>query len=681
MSFSGSLSQLNSSQRRAVEAPEDHVLVSAGAGTGKTRVLTSRYEYLVHHCHVSPQQLMAVTFTNKASQEMKHRLREAFSVHQLWIGTFHSLSMRILRSHAEHVGRTSSFAVLDTGDQQNLVQKILKTLNANKTITPRMAMGVISRWKQDLLLPDQVIKAPLPLYLSVYREYQSQLQLLNSFDFDDLLLYSLRLFHAHPHLLEQYSFKHILVDEYQDINHMQHQWLKLFTDTGAKLFCVGDDDQSIYGWRGASIDKILQFSSEFPEAHIVYLEDNYRSTPHILSAASHLISHNEDRHGKVLRTDKASGDKIQVRGLWDSGEEAAFVAQEILKLCDDRESLSSMAILVRTGAQTREFEERFTLQHIPYYLVGSTRFYDRMEIRDFVGYLRLIHNEADNLAFERIINVPRRGVGPATLQSLYGIAQAEKVSLEQAARLFSQEGDHVIHRTLRSFLDDIHRWRLLKEELPLPQLGTKILEESGYMALWQSQGIQGEARLENLKELIKAMEGFGSLAEFLDHVLLLSEVNGSSEAEGVALMTLHAAKGLEFDTVFLPGWEENMFPHIRSIEESGKKGVEEERRLAYVGITRARKRSFISFCWNRRGHQGWMPCTPSRFINELPREDIDLALRISYTSKETPVEHQKRVIHAVFGEGVVKNQAGHMVSVLFDRHGLKKVIDRFLKFI
>jgi DNA helicase-2/ATP-dependent DNA helicase PcrA len=681
MSFHSSLSQLNESQRRAVEAPEDHVLVSAGAGTGKTRVLTSRYEHLVTRCHIAPQELMAVTFTNKASQEMKHRLQGAFSVHQLWIGTFHSLSMRILRNHADYVGRSSSFAILDTGDQQSLIQKILKALNASKTITPRMAMGVISRWKHDLLLPDQVIKAPLPVYLAAYREYQSQLQLLNSFDFDDLLLYSLRLLQGHPSLLDNYAFKHVLVDEYQDINHMQHMWLKLFTDRGAKLFCVGDDDQSIYGWRGASIDKILQFSSEFPQAHIVCLEDNYRSTPHILSAASHLISHNEDRHGKVLRTDKASGDKIQVRGLWDSGEEAAFVAQEILKLCDARESLSSMAILVRTGAQTREFEERFTLQHIPYYLVGSTRFYDRMEIRDFLGYMRLIHNEADNLAFERIVNVPRRGIGAATLQALYGIAQSTKISLEQAAQRFSQEGDHVIHRSLRSFLEDIQRWRSLKEEIPLSELGAKVLEESGYMALWQSQGIQGEARLENLKELIKAMEGFASLAEFLDHVLLLSDVNGTSQSEGVALMTLHAAKGLEFDTVFLPGWEENMFPHIRSIEESGKKGVEEERRLAYVGITRARKRSFISFCWNRRGHQGWMPCTPSRFINELPKEDVDLSLRISYGSKEASVDHQKRVIHAVFGEGVVKNHSGHMVSVLFDRHGLKKVIDRFLKFI
>lgn len=669
---------LNEAQRKAVEASMGHVLVSAGAGTGKTRVLILRFAHLVLRENVDPRTILAVTFTNKASQEMKNRLQAFFPVHSLWVGTFHGLGLRILRENAALIGRTKDFSVLDPRDQHHVMQKILKQREIKKVCTPDEVLRAISRWKQKLLLPEEIQKTTLPIHLAAYQDYQQHMKVMNCVDFDDLILFSLRLLQLHPEV--RYSFSHLLVDEYQDINEMQYLWLKVFVDQGATLFCVGDDDQSIYGWRGSSVDKILGFSREFPQAEVVVLEDNYRSTPHILSAASHLISHNEARYGKTLRTHQSGGEKIHVQGLWDSGEEAAFVADQLLAYTRAGESLSTMAILVRTTAQTREFEERFTLQHIPYFLVGGLKFYDRMEVRDLIAYLRVLYLEADNLAFERAVGTPKRGIGPSTFQSLYLLVAQYQISLEQAAKMFCRQGkDGTIKSALRKFLEQLDQWREKISQMSPAAVAELVLQESGYNALWQAEGIQGETRLENLKELVKAMSVFASMAEFLEHVSLLADVTDSMKNEGIAVMTLHAAKGLEFDTVFLPGWEEQVFPHVRCVEESGKKGVEEERRLAYVGLTRAKKRSIISFCWNRRSHQGFIPSAPSRFINELPEQDILLSLKVHHNAKKVSVA--KQVMHHVFGKGVVQSQVGHRVSVLFEHHGLKKVIQQFLKFL
>lgn len=678
------MGDLNEAQKNAVLAPLEHMLISAGAGTGKTRVLTLRYAHLVLDHHLDPKTLMAVTFTNKAAREMKQRLQEFFEVKPLWIGTFHSLGLRILRQHALKIHRTSDFSILDTNDQSVLVQKLLKEQGAKKIYTPRMILPVISGWKQAMESPDEVKRAPIPFYLEMYRAYQEHLQLMNALDFDDLLLCSLKLVQAYPEVAASYAFEHLLVDEYQDINEMQYAWLRALSHPGTKVFCVGDEDQSIYGWRGASVDKILKFNGDFPSAGMVRLEDNYRSTPHILSAASHLIAHNTSRHGKVLRTQAVSGDKVKIQGLWDSGEEAAFVAEKIMESARAGLCLSNMAILVRTGAQTREFEERFCLQNIPYYLVGNTRFYDRMEIRDVVAYARVIHSERDNLAFERMVNTPKRGIGPSTLQKLYALVPEHQGSLEGAARaLVEGLGEGLIKRNLGSLLDHISAWRqeLTQGSGTLSALMSRMVRESGYAAMWADQGVQGQVRMDNVGELIKSMDHFATLGEFLEHVSLLTEIHEGPQEEGVALMTLHGSKGLEFDHVFLPGWEEGLFPHVRCIQEQGDKGVEEERRLAYVGITRAKKTSTISFCWNRKGHQGFVPSSPSRFIQELPAQDVVMEQRVNYRAKEASPTQQKRVMHSVFGPGRVQSHMGHMVSVLFEKHGLKKVIDRFLKWL
>jgi DNA helicase-2/ATP-dependent DNA helicase PcrA len=676
------MSSLNSAQQEAVMAPLGHMLISAGAGTGKTRVLTLRYAHLALDHNIDPKSIMAVTFTNKAANEMKCRLQELFPVKNLWIGTFHSLGLRVLRHHAQQIDRTPDFSILDMHDQSTLVQKLIKEACSKKLYTPRMVLPVISAWKHQLLSPQDVTRAPVPFYLEIYRAYHNHLKIMNCLDFDDLLVCSLKLLKENPEIAESYAFKHILVDEYQDINDMQYLWLRAFSNQETHVFCVGDDDQSIYGWRGASIDKILQFTTDFPSAGVVCLEDNYRSTPHILSAASHLIGHNTARHGKVLRTQAVSGEKVQIQGLWDSGEEAAFIAEKIMESARAGVSLSTMAILVRTGAQTREFEERFSLQNIPYYLVGNTRFYDRMEIRDVVSYLRVVHSSSDNLAFERILNTPKRGIGASTLKTLYSMVGDHQGSLELAARALCETlKEGVIRRALMKFLSCINMWRHDLGDLGLGALTERILAESDYMAMWAEQGVLGQARIDNIKELVKSIDNFLTLGEFLEHVSLLTEANEGAHNEGIAMMTLHAAKGLEFDRVFLPGWEEGIFPHIRCIEEQGKKGVEEERRLAYVGLTRAKKSSTISFCWNRKGHQGFLPSSPSRFIQELPADDVVMALKLNYSSSTAAVSEQKRVMHSVFGPGVVQNKMGHVASVLFEKYGIKKVIDRFLQFL
>lgn len=668
-------STLNSWQYKAVHAPQEPTLVLAGAGTGKTRVLTLRYAYLVHHYGLCPSTLMAVTFTNKAAYEMKHRLQSFFPLDSLWVGTFHSLGMRLLRQHASKIGRKSDFVVLDNTDQSHILQKLLIAEETKKPYTPQMVREAINQWKQSFILPHEVKNPRVPLFLSLYHAYQSHLETMNCFDFDDLVMMSLKLVEEYPHVID--DFQHVLVDEYQDVNEMQYRWLQAFAKKGAHLFCVGDDDQSIYGWRGASVEKILCFSDDFPHSHVIYLEDNYRSSPHILSAASHLIAHNQTRYGKSLKPQNLEGEKIYINGLWDSTEEAAFIAQEIMRFSHKGTPLSSMAILVRTGAQTREFEEHFTLCHLPYVLVGSTRFYERMEVKDFISYLRAVKFPSHHLAFERIINVPKRGIGNGAMAEIHALAKNHGLSLQEAAKLFCQDKPE---KSLWKLLQLMEDWRRDALTMTPALLGEKILEESGYHAMWQSQGIQGQARLDNIKELIKSMEGFSTLESFLEHVSLLAEGITSPQPESISLMTLHAAKGLEFDTVFLPGWEENLFPHIRSIEEGGRKGIEEERRLAYVGLTRAKRRSFISFSWHRRHHQGLMPSQPSRFIKELPAEDTVVCLHRSYHRPSSP-QGKTKVMHALFGEGIVENQTGSIVSVLFKNHGLKKVMARFLDFL
>ncbi len=663
-------------------APLQDMLISAGAGTGKTRVLTLRYAHLALDHNIDPKTIMAVTFTNKAANEMKRRLQDLFPVKNLWIGTFHSLGLRLLRQYADLIHRRSDFSILDTQDQNTLMQKLIKAAGSTKTYTPRMVLPVISGWKHRLLSPEDVLHPPVPFYLELYKAYQEHLVQMNGLDFDDLLMCSLNIMQNHPEIVESCGFQHILVDEYQDINSMQYLWLRSLCCPETKVFCVGDDDQSIYGWRGASIDKILKFNQDFPSAGLLCLEDNYRSTPHILSAASHLIGHNSARHGKTLRTQSASGEKVTIQGLWDSGEEATFIADKIMASVGDGMSLSTMAILVRTGAQTREFEERFVQQNIPYYLVGNTRFYDRLEIRDVVAYLRVVHSEMDNLAFDRIVNTPKRGIGPSTMETLYALVPDHGGSLERGARaLGSTLKDGVLSRSLNAFLSLITAWREGLNTTNLGQLTERIIIDSGYANMWKEQGIQGQARMDNITELIKSIDHFATLGEFLEHVSLLTDIGDGAHNEGIAMMTLHAAKGLEFDHVFLPGWEEGLFPHVRCIEEQGKKGVEEERRLAYVGLTRAKKTSTISFCWNRKGHQGFSPSSPSRFIQELPADDVTMSLKLKRNAPEACVAEQKRVMHSVFGPGVVQTKIGHMVSVFFEKHGLKKVIDRFLKFI
>lgn len=638
---------LNEQQRQAVLDVDGPCLISAAAGTGKTRVLTLRYARILEEGKAQAGQILAVTFTNRAAQEMKTRLGPILPEDSrwLWIGTFHSLSLRILRMHAELCKRTPSFAVLDTSDQLSVVRKILRAMNAEKGYTPQKILGKISQWKQELRSPSDLTPSP---EVSFFEAYQAWLLDTNSFDFDDLLIECLRLFENHEEVCCKYrqQFRYILVDEYQDINHVQYMWLKMLAvgEDNTNICCVGDEDQSIYGWRGANIENIMRFAKDFPGAKIFHLEQNYRSTPHILSAASGLISHNRNRYGKILRTDRVTGERVKVQGVWDSVEEAAFVAGKISELIYEKKSLASVAILVRASFQTREFEELFMLQNIPYRVVGNTRFYERQEIKDFLAYIRAVYSPLDSIAFERVLGVPRRGIGETTLQEMHTRAREKGVGLEESARQMSAEDS--LRSTARDglirLLELMDGWREAIGKVSLGELADRILRESGYEAMWKAEGdAQAETRIENVRALIQAMGHFKTLEEFIEHVSLLTETVGEASCESVAIMTLHAAKGLEFDTVFLPGWEENVFPHARCLAE-GARGVEEERRLAYVGLTRARVKAIITFCWNRRMPQGWGPSAPSRFIEELPANDIELNL---HTSRQTSLRFSRRARH------------------------------------
>jgi DNA helicase-2/ATP-dependent DNA helicase PcrA len=631
------LAGLNEAQRTAVETLDGPVLVLAGAGTGKTRVLTTRLAHILMTGRAAPAQILAVTFTNKAALEMKERIAALIGrpVEGWWLGTFHALAARILRRHAELVGLKPNFTILDTDDQIRLVKQLLRAADIDDRKWPaRTLLGVIERWKDRGLTPEKVgIGEQGDLaggrMLELYRDYQERLRTLNACDFGDLLLHNLTLFMSEPDLLRSYQqrFRYILVDEYQDTNVAQYLWLRLLAQGHRNICCVGDDDQSIYGWRGAEVGNILRFETDFPGARVVRLERNYRSTHHILGAASGLIAKNTGRLGKTLWTEGKTGEKVRLRGLWDGEEEARFVGDEIEALQRQGVSLGAMAVLVRAGFQTREFEERFITLGIPYRVVGGPRFYERQEIRDAIAYLRVLHQPDDDLAFERIVNTPRRGIGDATVRTLHAIARAQGLSMTAAAaRLIeTDELKPAARRALGGLLSDFDRWRALAAEQSHTELAQLVLDESGYTAMWQAdKSPDAPGRLENLKELIVAMEEFENLGGFLEHISLVMENAEAAPGDMVTVMTLHSAKGLEFDIVFLPGWEEGLFPHQRALDESGTAGLEEERRLAYVGLTRARRRAYVSYAANRRVHNLWQSAIPSRFVDELPPEHVEL---------------------------------------------------------
>jgi len=720
--------------------------VLAGAGTGKTRVLTTRLAHLLVTGKArAPGEILAVTFTNKAAREMKERVAGLLnrpSVEGWWLGTFHAIAARILRRNAEAVGLKSNFTILDTDDQIRLVKQLLQAENVDEKKWPaRALLAIIERWKDRGLSPERVSAGEAGDFargraVALYKAYQERLRTLNACDFGDLLLHNLTLFQSETEVLADYHrrFRYILVDEYQDTNVAQYLWLRLLAQGHKNICCVGDDDQSIYGWRGAEVGNILRFEEDFPGAKVIRLERNYRSTGRILAAASGLIAHNEGRLGKTLWTEGDEGEKIRLRGLWDGEAEARFVGEEIEALIarDRNHPLSEVAILVRIGAQTREFEERFITLGLPYRVVGGPRFYERLEIRDALAYLRVIQQPADDLAFERIMNKPKRGLGNATLQLLYQTARAGNVPLTLAVRrlIDTDELRPAARRGLTDLMKDFDRWRDMAETTPHPELAEMVLEESGYIEMWQNdKSLEAPGRLENLKEFVNAMGEFENLAGFLEHVSLVMEAISQEGQDVVTIMTLHAAKGLEFDTVFLPGWEEGLFPNQRALDETGRRGLEEERRLAYVGLTRARKRVIVSFAANRRMHGSWAAAIPSRFVDELPKEQVEVEsdqgvygaaasafggmgdgwggqwrearhspglqraqarrgqtaapyIDVVPTRVETlgsgTFQRGDRVFHQKFGYGSITSVEGDRLNINFDHSGDKKVIASFV---
>jgi DNA helicase-2/ATP-dependent DNA helicase PcrA len=701
------LTGLNPEQREAVETLDGPVLVLAGAGTGKTRVLTSRIAHILSQGRARPGEILSVTFTNKAAREMKLRLGHMLgqAVEGMpWLGTFHSIGGRILRTHAELVQLKSNFTVLDVDDQIRLLKQLLAADNIDDKRWPaRMLAGLIDGWKNRGLMPSQVPPGEAVVFGNgrggkLYTLYQERLKILNAADFGDLLLENIRLFREHPDVLRQYQhrFKFILVDEYQDTNVAQYLWLRLLSqapsrpgaplssvipglstspvipgraegpnpesgnkedssrDSGSgpsdhpgmtaqttgmtsqapssqpapkNICCVGDDDQSIYGWRGAEVDNILRFEHDFPGAKVIRLERNYRSTGHILAAASHLIAHNEGRLGKTLRTEDVDGEKVTVTGSWDSEEEARAIGEEIEELQRGGHKLNDVAILVRASFQMREFEDRFVTLGLPYRVIGGPRFYERAEIRDALAYLRVINSPADDLAFERIVNVPKRGLGDATVQMLHDHGRKRRMPLFEAARAVveTDELKPKARGSLRDLLASFDRWRVQRDVVSHTELAEIVLDESGYTEMWQKdRSADAAGRLENLKELVRSMEEFENLQGFLEHISLVMDRDGGAEDDAVSLMTLHSAKGLEFDNVFLPGWEEGLFPSQRTLDEQGRAGLEEERRLAHVGLTRARRRAKLYFATNRRIHGTWSTTIPSRFLDELPAHNVEI---------------------------------------------------------
>jgi DNA helicase-2/ATP-dependent DNA helicase PcrA len=724
------LAALNAAQRAAVEATDGPVLVLAGAGTGKTRVLTTRLAHILFQGKAFPGEILAVTFTNKAAREMVERVSTLIGrpADGLWLGTFHAMAARILRRHAELVGLKSDFTILDSDDQVRLLKQLIRAADIDEKRWPARTLSiVIQRWKDRGLTPDKVSSAGGAEFANgkapeLYRNYQARLRTVNAADFGDLMLHNLTLFTTAPEVLAEYErrFKYVLVDEYQDTNVAQYLWLRLLARGRHNICCVGDDDQSIYGWRGAEVGNILRFEKDFPGAEVIRLECNYRSTGHILGAASGLIAHNAGRLGKTLWTESGDGEKVSVTGCWDGDEEARIVGETIEGLQRAGESIDRIAILVRAGFQTRAFEERFVAIDLPYRVIGGLRFYERQEIRDAVAYLRVLAQRDDDLAFERIVNLPRRGLGDATLQLVHRLARASDCSLHRAAEMLV-ETDELRAKprgALGGLLKKFTAWRALAEEAPHWEVLAAILEESGYREMWKKDKTpQAPGRLENLEELTGALEEFDSLGEFLEHVSLVMDREQGQGEEMVNLMTLHGAKGLEFDSVFLPGWEEGLFPHQLALDENGAKGLEEERRLAYVGLTRARKRVHILSAANRLVHNQWVSALPSRFLDELPADHSETRNRdgfpviqdmpgsamagggggwprrarpqpaarvVDAQSWQTQPEAGSfavgaRIFHQKFGYGRVRAVDGGKLSIAFEKAGEKKVIDRFVE--
>ncbi|OFX07719.1 MAG: DNA helicase II, partial [Alphaproteobacteria bacterium RIFOXYD12_FULL_60_8] len=714
------LSRLNPEQAEAVRSVDGPVLVLSGAGTGKTRVLTTRLAYILAGRRAQPWQILAVTFTNRAAREMRERVVEMIGpmAEQVWLGTFHALGAKLLRRHAELVGLKSNFTILDTDDQLRLLKQLMESEGVDSKRWPAPALlGVIQRWKDRGLSPAKA-SAPEDADFAggrtreIYRLYQERLIALNACDFGDLLLHVLTLFQDNPDILTQYQeqFRYILVDEYQDTNVAQYLWLRLLARKHKNICCVGDDDQAIYSWRGAEVGNILRFDQDFPGAKVVRLETNYRSTPHILAAASGLIAHNRGRLGKELRAGAAvgAGEPLLVRGVWDGEEEARWVIEEVEAFQARGERLSEIAILVRAGFQTREFEERLITTGVPYRVVGGPRFYERMEIRDALAYLRVLVQPDDDLAFERILNKPKRGLGDATVQVLHGLSRSARISLTEAAGHLADTDElkPKARQTLQALLGDFARWRAMLDDTPHPHVAATVLDESGYLAMWRAdKSPEAPGRLENLKELVAGLNEFESLYAFLEHVSLVMENDAHEDVERLSLMTLHAAKGLEFDIVFLPGWEEGLFPHQRAMDEGGGKGLEEDRRLAYVGLTRARRRVLISFAANRRVYNEWRNALPSRFIDEVPRDHVEVASHAGlmggrgFSEPRTPwrspaperstwtappaaapdgLGRGQRVFHEKFGYGKIIAVDGPKLTIAFDKAGEKKVMAGFV---
>ena len=746
------LDELNPAQREAVEALDGPVLMLAGAGTGKTKALTARIVHLLNTGRARPNEILAVTFTNKAAKEMKLRVGRLLgqSIEGMpWLGTFHSVCVKLLRRHAELVGLKSSFTILDTDDQIRLLKQLIRANNIDEKRWPaRQLAGIIDHWKNRAWTPEKVPSAESSAYnnrgTELYDQYQRRLLELNAVDFGDLLLHVVTIFQSHDDLLQQYQrwFRFILVDEYQDTNVAQYLWLRLLAGGHKNICCVGDDDQSIYGWRGAEVGNILRFEKDFPGSKVVRLEQNYRSTEHILSAAGGVIRGNEGRLGKELWTEATGGEKVRLIGHWDGEEEARWIGEEIEAMQVGTRglrpiSLDEMAILVRASHQMRAFEDRFLTIGLPYRVIGGPRFYERLEIRDAMAYFRLVISPADDLAFERIVNTPKRGLGDKAQQKIQVCARENKVPLVEGARILLADGGITGKGggELRALVDNLDRWGRMTGHADLShiELAEMILDESGYTTMWQNDKTpEAPGRLENLKELIKALENFENLQGFLEHVSLIMDNSTEDQGAKVSIMTLHAAKGLEFPAVFLPGWEDGLFPSQRSMDESGLKGLEEERRLAYVGITRAEEICTISFAGNRRVFGQWQSQLPSRFIDELPEENVEVLTppglygggygaaapvqssidrkvaeanvynspgwkRMQARAGQRPVSQPRetrnqiidldavsrytvgdRVFHQKFGYGAVTGIEGDKLDIAFEKAGPKKVVAKFV---
>jgi DNA helicase-2/ATP-dependent DNA helicase PcrA len=631
------LKNLNEAQTEAVTCLEGPLLIVAGAGSGKTKVLTSRIAHIIKEKKAYPNQILAVTFTNKAAKEMQSRVSSilgASATGLSWLGTFHSICAKLLRKHASAVNLNSNFTIIDADDQIRLVKNICKAENIDiKQLAPRYILAIIDRWKNKGQYPNEVIVNNKDIYektiLPVYKIYQQKLSDLNACDFGDLILHVVKILEKNADIREIYSrnFKYILVDEYQDTNYIQSRWLNLLAEKNKNLCCVGDDDQSIYSWRGAEIKNFLEFDQIYENTKVIRLEQNYRSTQNILSVASNLISNNQNRVGKTLKTTMEEGDLINLNCYKNGKDEAVGVSDEIEKI-KKKYSLNNIAILVRAIFQTREFEERFLKIGLPYRILGGTKFYERAEIKDCVAYLRIIHQHRDDLAFERIVNNPKRSIGDNTIKQIHEFAKKESTNLEFASRKMI-ELNLIKPKTkmgLSIFLNSLSKWRndLEIKKINHVKLLQIILDESGYSAMLKNKkDVENENRLENIKELLSAMKEFDNLESFLEHVSLATAIDQDWEGQKVNMMTMHAAKGLEFDVVFLPGWEEGLFPHQKSIEEKGQNGLEEERRLAYVGVTRAKKKALISFSMNRFYQGDWIDSMASRFIDELPSDYLE----------------------------------------------------------